>query len=280
VSLTLQDYYRRGRLVPFVGAGVSMSVRWTEPGVPGVPGVMRSGPSWSALVDQAAQELGFSDAAMLRARGTDLQILEYFRIKNHGEAAKITNWLTRTMQPPDDALRDSSIHIELAKLEKVKYVYTTNYDNFIERSLNLLGRTCKVVAVESDMAHGTDLEVIKFHGDLDHPRQMVLSESDYDARLSFSTPMDFRLRSDLLNRVLLFLGYSFRDYNVSYLFRLMNEALGGVSGSMSGPRAYIVVPDPSDFEYTLFGARNIGVIPVSGANMTLGIVEVLRGLRA
>jgi len=241
---------------------------------------MRSGPSWSALVDQAAQELGFSDAAMLRARGTDLQILEYFRIKNHGEAAKITNWLTRTMQPPDHALRNSPIHIELAKLDKVKHVYTTNYDNFIERSLNLLGRPCKVVAVESDMAHGAELEVIKFHGDLDHPRQMVLSESDYDARLSFSTPMDFRLRSDLLNRVLLFLGYSFRDYNVSYLFRLMNEALGGVSGSMSGPRAYIVVPDPSDFEYTLFGARNIEVIPLRGANMTLDIAEVLRGLRA
>ncbi len=277
MSLALRDYYRQGRLVPFVGAGVSMSVRWEEAGS---PGVVRSGPSWSALVDRAAQELGFSDAALLRARGTDLQILEYFHIKHHGEVARITNWLARTMEPPNEALLGSPIHAELAKLDRVNHIYTTNYDNFIERSLHLLGRPCKVVAVESDMAHGQACEVIKFHGDLDHPSHMVLTESHYDARLSFSAPMDFRLRSDLLNRVLLFLGYSFRDYNVSYLFRLMNEALKRASGSMTGPRAFIAVPDPSDFENTLFRARNIEVIPIRGASMTSDIAEILRDLRA
>ena len=36
------------------------------------------------------------------------------------------------------------------------------------------------------------------------PIGMVLTESDYERRMEFNTPMDLRLWSDLLNRSLLF----------------------------------------------------------------------------
>src|SRR5215208_6101854 len=127
----LRDHYWSSRLIPFIGAGVSMSVTWEE------GGIKKRGPSWKELVDEAARKLDFDDPELLRVRGTDLQILEYFKIKKHNEFATLTNWLFAKMRPPDDALRDSIIHQRLAELKNSTLFYTTNYDDFIERSFHL-----------------------------------------------------------------------------------------------------------------------------------------------
>jgi len=274
----LQDHYASGRLIPFIGAGASISVAWTE------GGKAKRGPSWKQLVDQAAKQLGFNDPELLRTRGTDLQILEYFKTKNAGQFASLTNWLFSEMRPPDDALRASAIHRELANLLESRLFYTTNYDDFIERSFHLHGRDCRSVVVEEHIAESFKFqnvaEIIKFHGDLNFPNKMVLSESHYEDRLKLSDGMDYRLRSDLLGRVLLFIGYSFRDWNVSYLFRLVNEQFQQLPGSLTGRRAYIAVPDPSDFEVQLFRNRNIEVIPVSGLDQANDIAQLLEEIRS
>jgi hypothetical protein len=270
----LKRRYLEGRVIPFLGAGLSMSVEWTE------GGVNKRGPSWRELVDQAARILGFRDPELLRLRGTDLQILEYFQIAKYGNFAELTNWLYAEMRPPDDALRLSPIHAKLASLSRCNVFYTTNYDDFIERSLRLHGREPNAIAIEAHMGRtpvksGSTCDVVKFHGDLNHPREMVLSESHYERRLKLDSPMDYKLRADLLGRVLLFLGYSFRDWNVSYLFRLVNDQLERLPDSRSGHRAYITVPNPSTFETRLFEARNIEVISIDGADHTRDIASLL-----
>lgn len=270
----LKKHYCEGRLIPFIGAGISMSVTWEE------GGKLKTGPSWAELVNQAARELEFELPDLLRVRGTDIQILEYFKRKKNGETQSLKNWLLKSMQPPEEALKKSPIHRELALLRKCNLIYTTNFDDFIERALRLHNRTCQVVAVEAEMGSDKSIcEVVKFHGDLNHPSQMVLSESDYEKRLNLSSEMDYRLKGDMLGRVLLFLGYSFRDVNVSYLFRLISEQFPPKIGAQSGRRAYIVVPEPSDFEIELFGARNIAVIPISSRNITQDVADLLKKLR-
>jgi len=254
-----------------------MAVVWKK------DGETKRGPSWAELVNEAARKLGFDNPELLRFRGTDLQILEYFGVKRHGNFAGLTNWLYSEMNPPDDALRKSIIHKRLAELDLCHLFYTTNYDDFLERALKLNGRSCRRIAVESDLSDRTSAgtcEVIKFHGDLDYPSQMVLSESHYEHRLRLDDPMDFRFRSDLLGRVVLFLGYSFRDWNVAYLFRLINDHLNRLPGALTGRRAYIAVPDPSDFEIVLFRARNIEVIAVDSNDLTSSIANLLEELRS
>jgi len=239
----------------------------------------RSGPSWKQLVDQAACLLDF-DPDLLRVRGTDLQILEYFMARNQGEPAELTNWLVRSMNPPDKALLESPILQELAQLDKCKIFYTTNYDDFLERSMRLSGRECNVVACEADIGmNSTNCEVVKFHGDLNHPTMMVLSESHYEERLSFNTVMDYRLWSDVLGRAVLFIGYSFRDPNVSYLFRVINRLFRKLPSSLTGKRAYILVADPSEFEILLYNERNIEVIPIHGASLSDDTASFLAELR-
>ena len=270
----LRSLYRDGRLLPFVGAGVSASVKWRD------VDQERRGPTWDELVRRAAYELGFEDVQLVRARGTDLQILEYFRLQFSGYA-RLTNWLVRQMVPPDDALRESAIHSELVKMEKCSVIYTTNFDDFIERSFKLNHRPHKAVAIEEQMRTDNGIaEVVKFHGDWNHPDRMVLTESDYEKRMGFETPMDLRLWSDLLNRSILFLGYSFRDPNIAYLFRQVRERFAQLPNSTYGYRAHIVVPEPSHFEKRLFQERNIEVITIDSHDLTTQVATLLNDIRS
>ena len=108
---------------------------------------------------------------------------------------------------------------------------------------------------------------------------MVLSEADYEKRLALSTEMDYRFKSDLLNRTVLFLGYSFRDPNVSYLFRTITDQFKNGNG-LQEPKAYIVVKNPSKFEKSLFSSRHIEIIPADTEDMTNFISKLLEFIKS
>ena len=271
----LRRLYRDGRVIPFIGAGASMAVQWIS------DGQQHRGPSWRELVDKAARLIGADDPELLRMRGSDLQILEYMRIKRD-TMQPLINWLHASMRPSDDDLRRSVLHRALASLSGCRLIYTTNYDDFIERAMILYSRTVATIAAEHDLSQhlAESTQIVKFHGDFNRPDTMVLSESDYERRMRLESPMDLKLRSDALGRALLFIGYSFRDANVAYLFRLVTEQFGELPQSFAGKRAYIIYHNPSDFELQLFNARRIEVIATYGAGRVEGIAEILSDMSA
>jgi hypothetical protein len=266
----LKERYRERRLIPFIGAGVSMSVRWKD------GKEERSGPSWDELVNYVATKLNFRPD-LIRMRGRDLQILEYYKIKNGGNFYPFKNWLVQRLNPPDNALKKSAIHKALAKMTGCETFYTTNFDNFLEQSFLLNGRKCKAVVTEADMSKEADVcHIVKFHGDLDHPGDMVISETQYEDRLRLASDLDCRFKADTLSNAFLFMGYSFRDPNVSYIFTTMAKERGKLPHSASGTRAYITVADPSDFERELFKERHMEIIPIRGSNMSEDIASLLK----
>lgn len=268
----LKKLYREGRVLPFIGAGASMAVEWDTPG-----GKVR-GPSWRELVDEACKLLGYEDPALLRMRGTDLQILEYFQIVK-GNFAPLTNWLVRRLDVPDPDIRLSRLHMALASLTNCGVYYTTNYDDFLERAIQASGRLVKTITSERDMGHSKDeVEVVKFHGDFNSPDHMVLSEAHYYQRLRTGSDLDLKLRSDLLGRAAVFVGYSFSDMNVAYMFEETNAAFATLPNSPSGKRAYIIVHNPSDFEYSLYNRRNMAIIPTYGDDRTAATASVLEDM--
>ncbi len=266
----LKRLYRETRVLPFIGAGVSMSVSWNDSA-----GNIRRGPSWREMVNEAARMLGYEEPELLRMRGTDLQILEYFRVKKKN-FAPLYNWMLKQLDASEEVLAKSALHCGLSMLSKCNIFYTTNYDDFIERSFSTLGRNVKVIATEEDMGfNNTDTQIVKFHGDLNNPGEMVMSEADYYKRMRLDAPMDLKLRSDLFGRAVLFIGYSFGDINIAHLFRTVNEMFRKLPNSFSGRRAYIIVQNPSDFENRLFHERNIEVIPAYGDDKTGSVAEIL-----
>ena len=266
----LKRLYRQSRVLPFVGAGVSMSVSWEN-----AAGDTLRGPSWVEMVNEAARILGYDDPELLRMRGNDLQILEYFRIRKKNFAPLI-NWMVKHLDAPETILKDSTLHRALAALSKCPIFYTTNYDDFVEKSFEALARPTQVIATEEDMGFSNmDTQIIKFHGDLNHPDEMVMSEGHYYRRMRLDGPMDLKLRSDLFGRAALFVGYSFRDINIAHLFQTVNDTFQQLPNSFSGRRAYIIVQNPSDFENRLFHHRNIEVIPAYGNDRTAAVAEIL-----
>jgi SIR2-like protein len=265
----LKSLYRSGRVIPFVGAGASMSFKWR------LRGADVTGPSWREMVNEACHIMDHHEPDLLRMRGSDLQILEYFGLTK-GSFSPLTNWLVRRMDPSDEELAQSQLHLALAGLNHCNLFYTTNYDDFIERALEIHGRKSKAITSEREIvSDASTSQVVKYHGDFNCPNDMVLSERHYYRRMQFDGPLDWKLRSDLLNRVLLFVGYSFNDLNVSLLFDSINVALNTLPDSTSGKRAYIISHNPSDFEFRLFERRNITVIPTYGADRTAATTKVL-----
>jgi SIR2-like domain len=270
----LRRLYRERRVIPFIGAGASMSVTWGA-------SPKRRGPTWEEMVNQAAKLLGVNEPNLLRLRGTDLQILEYFKILKGG-LAPLTNWLSNEFSDAtDDDILLSPIHAELVQLDRCGIYYTTNYDDFIERALRKTGRRTHVTSSELNISHDRSLvEVVKFHGDFNSPDQMVLSESHYMERMRLESPMDFKLRADILGRAVIFIGYSFRDPNVNYIFHVVNRLFSNLPDSYSGRRAYIILPEPSEFERRLFHIRNIDVIPIGGRDISQGVAAILQQMRS
>jgi hypothetical protein len=260
-------------VVPFIGAGASMSVSWL--------GGKERGPSWDEMINQAVTLLGSNDPSLLRQRGSDLQVLEFFKIRM-GDLAPLTNWLSRRFaQAADDDILASPIHTELVQLELCSIYYTTNYDDFLERALRKHGRPAQAITAERNVAHNrSNIEVVKFHGDFNNPKEMVVTESQYMDRMRLESAMDFKLRGDILGRAVLFIGYSFRDPNVNYIFHLVNRLFANLPESGTGRRAYIVLTEPSDFERRLFRERNIEVIAVGSTDRTGEVANLLKEMRS
>lgn len=269
----LRRLYRSNRVIPFVGAGASMAVTWVR------KGQTTRGPSWRQIVDHACKILGITDPDLLRTRGSDLQILEYFYSVNGGFAS-LTNWLSSEFSYAEDTdILKCPIHQALVKLDRCRVFYTTNYDDFIERALRAAGRAAHVTSSERNIIYSNaSNEVVKFHGDFNDPENMVFSESQYFARMRFENAMDLKLRSDILGRAVLFIGYSFNDPNVTYLFHVVNQLFNNLPATYSGRRAYVALPDPSEFERRLFHMRNIEVIPISSEEPELSIAELLNAM--
>ena len=269
----LRRLYHERRVVPFIGAGSSMSVSWS--------GGTARGPSWEQMVDQAINILGSNDPQLLRIRGSDLQILEYFQIKT-GDLAPLTHWLSREFSMATDSdILASPILSELVELDRCSIFYTTNYDDFLERALRKSGRPTQAITAERSIAHNrSDVEVVKFHGDFNSPKEMVVTESQYMDRMRLENAMDFKLRGDILGRAALFIGYSFRDPNVNYIFHLINRLFANLPDSFTGRRAYIVLTDPSDFERRLYQQRNIEVISVGSNDRPREIANLINEMRS
>jgi SIR2-like domain len=204
------------RIIPFIGAGFS---------------AVHSVPTWEDLLRSLAEEiqttadiqpvLSFDEIA--EACGNDnLQIAEYLYLIAGESIGPLRHGLSTALQSKTPLL-ESTPHVELANLG-APHVYTTNFDDLIEKTYRELELPVDVISVPRDMtlSHADRTEIVKYHGDLRHEKTLVLTESQYYTRLEFESPMDLKFRSDLLGRSVLFMGYSFRDINIRVIwFRLM-----------------------------------------------------------
>ncbi|ANN69466.1 Sir2 family NAD-dependent protein deacetylase [Bordetella bronchialis] len=198
----LRQAYADGRLILFAGAGVSAGL-----GLPTAP----------EFAEWIARQLE-QDPKAFCEYGDVQTLAEYYRLRLGAE--QLHEWLLKEWNQRDVDVGASEIH-RLIVQGRFHAIYTTNFDHWLEAAHEHHGRPYLKVTGVKDLAALAETDVrpiIKFHGDLDDPASLVLGESGYFERLGFDTPLDLRLRADLLVRPVLFIGYSISDINIRMLF--------------------------------------------------------------
>lgn len=229
----LLDRLARGQLLLLVGAGAS---RWA-----GLP-------SWREAVAALARDLvpvlreRLPDApARFSPPGPDdpvaletlLRVPEAHRALC-GEARLVERLaaLFDTSRIDPAALPLHRLLVRLAAF--VPAVYTTNFDDLLERTFAWAGRACQVVAAPDDLqrwrldpAGGrfvSRFPVYKLHGTLDRPATLVVSETDFQRRASLAAnAIDLRFCSDAVGRELLLVGYGFNDPNLRWIWTKLRD---------------------------------------------------------
>ena len=115
----------------------------------------------------------------------------------------------------------------LARLPIFTY-WTTNYDELLETGIREANRNPDVKA-ESDqlsvMKHDRDAIVYKMHGDVNRPANAVLTKTDYELYENRRPLFRTALKGDLISKVFLFVGFSFKDPNLDYILSQIHSLL-------------------------------------------------------
>lgn len=239
----LVEAVRERKTVLFVGAGVSRNL--------GLP-------SWNDLVKHLAQELDY-DPEIFATHGDYLALAEYFQLEK-GTIGSLRSWMDRTWHSEIDIGR-SDIHNLIVELD-FPIIYTTNYDTWLERAYAAHSKAYIKVANVGDIGKTRDgaTQIVKFHGDLEDDASIVLTESSYFTRLDLESPLDIKLRSDLLGRSVLFIGYSLSDINIRYILFKLNRQWLSSPFSGARPKSFIFLSRPNPIQERLLTHRGIDAI--------------------
>ena len=218
-------------VIPFVGAGISASVR--------LPGEPPRFPQWGELLRSLASDFAFeAEVGQLLTKG------DY-----EGAASVIDqkrpNVLTRSIRNKFDIKIDEAQVLQ----GPVSYlpflangpVITTNYDYVLERAFEAAGRSFERIIsgplADSTVAavHGNERALIKIHGDCRESTFRVLTVEDYER--AYGSMKAAVSRADIgsltwllfTNRPLLFLGCSLAQDRTVLALSSIRQQLPGLS---------------------------------------------------
>ncbi|HEX2830221.1 MAG TPA: SIR2 family protein [Burkholderiales bacterium] len=262
MNAELIEAVRSRRTLLFVGAGVSRCL--------GLP-------DFAQLVSYVAEDLGY-DAELFATHGDYLALAEYYVLEK-GAIAPLQRWMERTWHAKTIDIRSSRIHDAIVDLD-FPVIYTTNYDQWLERAHAARGKPYIKIANVGDIAkgHGNTTQIVKFHGDVEDQSSIVLSESSYFSRMDFESPLDIKLRADLLGRSVLYIGYSLSDINMRYMLYRLNRQWTSVGSEEARPKSYIFLTRPNPVQQRVLESRNIQPIVSDRDDPKEGLAEFLTSL--
>ena len=213
--LNIKEASKQGRLVVFVGAGVS-----NNSGVP----------VWSALINDMRQECNLVNEK------DDLKIAQLYK-DARGEKEymdKVKDSLKYNKVIPND------IHKDILALNPC-HIITTNYDNLIEQEIQNEFKQFAIIKEDRDLPNMLySNSVVKMHGDF-ATNNIVLTESDYhNYAKNFPLIRSFVI-SLFASKLVVFVGFSFADLNLKII---LNDVHSVLKDSMQ--KAYLVTDEKPD----------------------------------
>lgn len=231
----IADLIAQHKVLPFLGAGCSFKHLSID---------------WDKIRDEMVNKISPTST-------NHLQVAEEY-VNKYGKIA-LCEFLGEKLLVEKFDDEKGEIYVHIMSLD-IPAIYTTNQDNVLEKCYEQYGRPINIIYDINGIANiiPSFPNYYKFHGDLKETDTVVFTNTDYDNRIKNSNnPLDIRLKSDVLSKSIVFIGYSFRDPNIQLLFK---ELLNIFSGRL--PKSYLIQYEPNkDFEKLL--KEEYGIIPVN-----------------
>jgi hypothetical protein len=200
INAFVNDYVekiRQGTATIFVGAGMSKAAGFVD---------------WKGLLKDLATELGLK----IEEEPDLISVAQFHKNQNNNRNKidqKIVNEFT-------DAGIETENHRIIARLP-YNTIWTTNYDDLIEDAHTKINKKVDVKSDVDDLFINKDNRsciLYKMHGDKDKPSKAVLLKEDYERYYYTHEPFISLLNSELITKSFLFVGFSFTDPNINYIF--------------------------------------------------------------
>ena len=131
----------------------------------------------------------------------------------------------------------SRFHREISRFWMLQNIITTNWDDYFEKETGAI----PIVTPKDFVFHNIQQrKVIKIHGSISNYGSIVATKEDYDeCYKNLSTGLvGASLKTLLATKTILFVGYSFRDFDFNKVLELLKLEMGDVF-----PHLYIVTLD-------------------------------------
>jgi NAD-dependent SIR2 family protein deacetylase len=234
----LVDAARAGNMVPFIGAGISCQAKTAD---------KRNFPTWEKLIKEMAGRACSQGMLPVEEKEEIERLVDrgrHLMAAQHLKDTAVFEEVIKERFDPEDA-EPGLIHGELFDL-KASLIVTTNYDKLLEQAYcNKHQRYPTVVTFQNAKDVVFNLRgdkrksplIFKIHGTVDDPRNVVLAEKDY-RKLIYKEP-GYRtvLSAIFVTKVVLMLGFSFTDPELTVLTESLRDAFQHTSTP-----DYIVLP--------------------------------------
>ena len=200
INAFINDYVaklRQGTATIFLGAGMSKAAGFVD---------------WKGLLSDLADELG-----LRISEENDLISLAQFHKNKNNNRNKINEKIVDEFTDHDV---ETENHTIISRLP-FNTIWTTNYDDLIEDAHIKIGKKIDIKRNIDDLFinRGNRSNILyKMHGDKDQPNDAVLLKEDYERYYYTHEPFISILNSELISKSFLFVGFSFTDPNVNYIF--------------------------------------------------------------
>jgi len=246
----LASFARRHQLVLFLGAGT---------------GAGAGLPMWDELLDELAEhtDLTGEDRAALRSKA--FGPLDQARIvanRLRAGAGTIGTLIADHFKP---FRHHSMVHALLAGLP-VNEVATMNYDTLFEQASEAAGRPVRVLPNGRD--RDADRWLLKMHGSVDAPDDIVLTRDDYVRYHATKQALAGIVQAMLMTRRMLFVGFSLTDDNFHRIASDVRQAVRGGDSNERGSFANALVLKQSGLLAELW-KHDVACISMGPAEMAI-----------
>jgi hypothetical protein len=190
----LSEQFARGDIAVFVGAGLSIGAKL---------------PSWIKLMQPLAKAVAYrlpDEDALITAEAL-LEVAQLYENK-YGLNALISHLRTQL----DTHRQPTIVHRLLARFQ-LDHIFTTNYDDLLERAFEKAGKPVHAVVSDIDLPFWSEarVQVVKLCGSLDRPDSIMVTRDQFQKYTDKREALARRLHTSLEGRTALFLGYKLKD---------------------------------------------------------------------